>query len=323
MILTPPSHPAPARAKAPPSPRRLILLALFLVGIAVTACNRKPDAPALSSNSGTNTAGKSNPVVYQVTGVLQALDLAEKRATIRHDAIPGYMAAMTMPFEVRHTNEFANLTPGDTLSFQLFVTDTEGWIEKVKKTGRATPEQIAAIPSVRPVREVEPLNVGDPLPNYRFTNELGKAVELHQFKGQALAITFVFTRCPFPDFCPRMSNNFSDAYKLLKAKADAPTNWHFFTISFDPAFDTPQTLRNYAARYKYDPERWSFLTGEIIEIDAITEQFGLWFSRTETINWDHNLRTVVIDKEGRVQQIISGNTWKPETLVEEIIKHAQ
>ena len=145
----------------------------------------------------------------------------------------------------------------------------------------------------------------------------GRAMSLKEFKGKALALTFIFTRCPFPEFCPRMSNNFAEAYKRLMTTPNAPTNWHLLSISFDPANDTPAVLKAYAGRYNYDSNYWSFVTGAMIDIDAITEQFGLGFSR-QGASINHNLRTVVVDANGRVRRILTGNDWKPAELVEEI-----
>jgi protein SCO1 len=178
-------------------------------------------------------------------------------------------------------------------------------------------------PTLRVVRDVEPLKEGDLLPDYTFTNELGHAVNLAQFRGQALAITFIFTRCPFPTFCPAMSRNFAETQEKLIALTNAPANWHLLTLSFDPEYDTPAVLKTYAENFHADPARWSFLTGALIDITAITEQTGVQFWRAnpgEPIN--HNLRTVVVDTQGRVQKIIANNNWTSDELVAEMVKAA-
>jgi protein SCO1/2 len=118
-----------------------------------------------------------------------------------------------------------------------------------------------------------------------------------------------------------MSKNFLEAYQKLASMPNGPTNWHLLTISFDPHYDTPAVLRSYAQAYQYNPAHWSFVTGAMIDIDAITDQFNLTILK-QGLQWDHKLRTVVVDASGRVQQIIYGNTWKPDALVEEIIKAA-
>lgn len=274
-----------------------------------------PSAPALSAQPA--------PRVFQVKGTVMELQPAEKSVRIKHEEIPGYMAAMTMPFDVRDTNELAGLEAGDTVSFRMMVTDTDGWIDQITRLNVTRSNILPTTGPFRFVRDVDPLNIGDPLPEYHFTNQLGQAVSLSQFRGQALAITFIFTRCPFPTFCPLMAGNFEKVQQQLLATPNAPTNWHLLTISFDPDWDTPPRLKAFAERYHYDPRHWSFLTGELIDITAITEQFGQQFWREgpdQSIS--HNLRTVVVDARGRVQAIIRENKWKPEELVAEILKAA-
>ncbi len=293
-----------------------VVLALALL---TNACRKDASGNAAAA---TNTLKRPELKTFLVNGVLRKIDLAERSATIQHDEIPGYMPPMTMPFTVKVTNELAEVQPGDPVVFRLNVTENDSWIDKLKKA----PQPLATEPPkrepVRLVRNVEELKIGDAIPDYRFTNELGQTMNLGQFKGQALALTFIFTRCPLPNFCPLMSKNFSEVYKLLAAKSDAPTNWHLLTISFDPHHDTPAVLKAYAERYKYDPRKWNFVTGAMIDIDAITEQFSLLIS-VQNDQWEHKLRTVVIDAQGRVQKIILANQWKPEEVVDEIITAAK
>jgi protein SCO1/2 len=212
--------------------------------------------------------------------------------------------------------------------FRLNVAEFESWIDQVTKTGTAVPTADPARKNFRPVREVEVLKLGDALPNYPLTNQLGQAFNTAQFKGQALAFTFIFTRCPMPDFCPRMSLRFAEATRQLQALPNAPTNYHLLSISFDPDYDQPIVLRNYAtvvqAQHKVDLTHWTFATGALIEIDDLTERFGLAFARdAEKPVFNHNLRTVVIDAAGKVQKIFIGNDWKADALVEELVKAAQ
>ena len=291
-------------------------LAITLLSCALIACREEP-AKVLP----TAGKGQTNQQIFFVKGVVKKLDSNGKTVTIQHEEVPNYMPAMTMPFEVKDSKELQGLQPGDAVSFRMSVTPDQAWIDQVQKTGVAQLNEPPSRPSIRLIRDVEPLNVGDVMPDYRFTNELGQAVGLSDFKGQALALTFIFTRCPMPDFCPLVSKNFAAAYLQLSTMPNAPTNWHLLSISFDPHFDTPAVLKAYAESYHYDTKRWSFVTGAMIDIDAITEQFNLpIFKQGE--NWDHKLRTAIIDAQGRVQKIFIYNQWKPEELVDEIIKAA-
>ena len=283
--------------------------AIFLIG-----CNKSPEPqPQAVSVQHTNLQ------TFQVKGVVIEVKPREKSVTIKHEDIPNYMPGMTMPFDVKDTNELTGIEAGDPVTFRLLVTDTEGWVDQIRKTGPKTNVLPANAPIVR-ARDVEPLNEGDVLPEYHFTNQFGKIFSTQDFKGQALAIEFLFTRCPLPNFCPLLANNFAEAQKQLLAMPNAPTNWHLLTISFDPDFDTPAVLKNYADAHGYDPAHWTFATGDKTEIYAIAEQFGVFITRDENGGFSHNLRAAVIDANGHVRKILIGNEWKPEELTQEILK---
>ncbi len=290
------------------------LLAMALIWVGVSCGNR-------SDNFSTEKSGSTNQQFFQVKGVIEEIKPDGKSAVIKHEEITNYMAAMTMEFETKNTNELQGLKAGDAISFRMIVTDNDGWIDQVKKLD-APPTELPSRASFRRVRDVDPLKVGDALPEYHFTNQLGQAVSLSDFKGQALAIDFIFTTCPFPTMCPLLSRNFSETQKKLKAMPNAPTNWHLVTISFDPEKDTAAVLKNYGTRFHSDPERWSFLTGDLMEITAIAEQFGQTFWR-ESGSISHNVRTAVIDADGKVQKIIPENKWTSDELVAEILKAAK
>jgi len=264
----------------------------------------------------------TNLQTFQARGIVREIAASEKTVGIQHDAIPGYMPAMTMPFEVKDVRELAGIAPGDSVAFQIEVTPQDGWIEHLRKIDPTIDTNIPTTGPFRLVRDVEPLKVGDLLPDYEFTNELGHAVRLSSFRGQALAITFIFTRCPYPTFCPRMSDLFHDTLATLAKNPSGPTNYHFLTVSFDPDFDTPETLKNYALFHQYDPARWSFLTGQLIEITALADSFGMKFWH-EGAGINHNLRTAVVDARGRVQKVLIGNKWTAEMLAAETVTAAR
>lgn len=283
-------------------------------------CRKSSDAP-LPIYTYANLSTNETEQVFQVKGVVLEARPHEKSVTIKHEEVPGYMPSMTMPFDVRDTNELAGLEPGDPVSFRLIVRNTDGWIDRIRKIGPKT-NTPPTTGLFRLVRDVDPLNEGDTLPEYPFTNQFGQAFSTAQFKGQALAIEFLFTRCPFPTFCPLMANHFEAAQRTLLAMTNGTIRWHLLTISFDPEFDTPAVLRAYAEGHHYDPACWTFATGGLIDITAIGEQFGLTFWHDETGNISHNLRAAVIDASGRVQKIFAGNGWTPDELVAEMIKAA-
>ena len=292
--------------------------------------NDTPPAPKLELNLPAASPEKVAPApaapttgsfiqAYATRGVIKELKPDGKTLVVTHEEIPGFMPAMTMPFEVRDAKELAGLQAGDTITFQLIVSGNDGWIEQLVKQDVAPEPTLPG--SLRIVRDVEPLKEGDALPDYTFADENGAALKLSEFKGRAFALTFIFTRCPFPTFCPLMNRNFTETQDKLK-KSTA-TNWHLLTLSFDPQYDTPAVLKTYAAAQHADPAHWNFLTGDLTDITAITEQFGVQFWRenpAEPIS--HNLRTVVVDTQGRIQKILPNNNWTSNELVAEMLKAA-
>lgn len=294
------------------------LLLFLIIPALFTACNRStPSADGKKTNE-SSTMGTALPPgakTFQVKGVVKEVLPAKGQVRIEHEKIPDYMDAMTMLFDVKATNELTGLQAGDNISFRMIVTDDDGWIDRINRLGTTTPIVANAPDNFRRAREVEPLKAGDPMPNYSFTNEFGQAVSLNDFKGKTVAFTFIFTRCPFPTFCPRMSQNFEAVQKLMKETPNGVTNWHLLSVTIDPQFDTPAVLKKDAMKYNYDSNRWSYVTGELIDITALAEQFGLMFWRpdpNQPAGINHNLRTVVLTAGGKVHKIFPENTWKPE-----------
>jgi protein SCO1/2 len=295
----------------------------FLIVVGCRESGQKSGPANPGSAAGTKSPSSStNRQVYQVKGVVREVMADRKKAKVAHEEIPGYMEAMTMVFDVKNAAELAGLQAGDSIAFRLVVTDDDGWMEDVKKQdGPRTP--LPADPTFRRARIVEALAVGDAVPEYTFTNMLGTVTRLSDLKGRAVALTFIFTRCPFPTFCPRLNSTFQQAHDALKARSGGPTNWTFLSITMDPAYDTPARLSAYAERYHPDPAHWLFATGDLIDITAIGEQFGLQFWRPAPNDpISHNVRTVVIDTAGRVHWMTNENEFKAEDLAEQVVRAA-
>ncbi|MGA1238670.1 MAG: SCO family protein [Limisphaerales bacterium] len=252
---------------------------------------------------------------YRVTGTVHRVDLDQRSLVIAHEAIPGYMMAMTMPFEVRDTNEMVGVEVGDRLVFRMKVTQTDGWIEGLEKVGHdpTVAPELRKGPRVVPL--VDPLYVGDVVPDCTLTNQFGEPFQLHSLRGQVVGLTFFFTRCPYPTFCPRTTAQFGEVAEALAQDATGMTNWHLLQISFDPDYDSPKALEAYAEQHGYDPVRWTFATADMPVLDEITEQFGCEFGRDGEF-YSHNIRTVVLNPQGEVSLMVTGNTWQVETLVQ-------
>ncbi len=211
------------------------------------------------------------------------------------------------------------------VSMLVFVScqPTTTFQEKTQPAGVASGLPTNTVPAVGlpPTRGEHAPGGRHPLMDYAFTNQFGEPVTLSSFAGQALAITFFFTRCPNPDYCPRLSKNFEEASNRLASMVTAPTNWHFLSVTIDPEFDTPAALRIYAKRYQHDPRYWSFLTGPIDKITELAGQSGVTFEPGKGL-LNHNFRTLIIDARGNLQMSfpIGGNI--SDGIVEEMLKAA-
>ena len=295
----------------------------LLVFILVIGCNESPDG---ITSSPSNSAKNINQT-FDVKGIVRKISEHENAVHIEHEEIPNYMGAMTMPFIVRDKNVFEIISKGDEIKFKLNVTDKESWIEKIDVTLRPKREQssIKNEPTYPlTLEEIEPLLVGDELPNYTLINQENEKIQLSSFRGRVLVFTFMYSRCPIPDFCPRMSQHFSDVYDALK-NININKDWHLLSISFDPGFDTPKILKNYSKVFSADLKKWSFATGNTSVIDEMISRFGIIVRRQKATitDWDHNLRTVIVDQNGIIQTIYIGNFWTPETLVQDLKKTAK
>lgn len=256
---------------------------------------------------------------FLVNGVIKELKADGTNVIIAHDAVAGYMDAMTMPFKARDPKDFVGLRRGDKVTFRLRVTETESWIDQISSTGEIVPA--VTVPTASQAAKAPTPKPPNPLLSCQFTNELGRPVSLSDFRGQALAITFFFTRCPIPDFCPRLSRNFQEASRKLLAMTNGPANWHLLSVSFDPNNDSPAVLKAYAERYQYDPQHWTFLTGPADKVAALAAESGALFER-DGASFNHNFRTLIIDAAGHLQMVFPTSGDLSDTIVSEILKAA-
>jgi protein SCO1 len=288
----------------------LLVFGLAMAPSAELSARAAEPAPAISQ-------------VYTVRGIVREIAPDRTKATIRHETIPNYMPAMTMPFNVRNTNELNGVSPGDTITFRLTATEDTHWIDNVRKIGAATNNLADASPHLDASKIAE-LKPGDVLPDYELLAENGKTIRFSDFRGKALAFTFFFTRCPLPDFCPRMSGNFTKARELIRAAPNAPTNWLFLSVSFDPEFDRPAVLSNYANLYRHnDTNGWLFAAAPAGSLAALAPRLDLMIHHESDGSISHNLRTVVLDPQGRIHRQLDGNQWTPQELVQALVEAAR
>ncbi len=254
---------------------------------------------------------------YDLKGKVISVDRNLKTATIAHEAIPGFMEAMTMSFVIRDEWAMSVLAPGQTVEGTLVVDGIDSWLEGI--VIREAPSATAAGEAASGV--IEP-GSGAEVPDFRLINQDATAISLHQYRGRALLLTFIYTRCPLPDYCPRMSSNFARIHEAVLRDEALNARVHLLTVSFDPANDTPAVLSKYGRERAGDRGRrtfelWEFATGTPDEVKAITGYFGLTYN-PEKDQIVHSLRTALIGPDGKLVRLWRGNEWTPDDILAEL-----
>jgi len=250
-----------------------------------------------------------------------SVDRAGGTVTVRHEAIPGYMEAMTMPFAVSEPGIFEEVRPGDTLEAKLLVGERGSRLEGVVVSRPPRTPSVETIPA--PGNYGKP---GDEAPATALVDQEGKAFSLADFRGKAVAVTFIFTRCPLPDFCPRMNLNFSEVERRLAADPKLYGKTQLLSVSFDPEHDTPAVLKAFREPFLRGapgvvPGHWRFATGTLERIREFAGFFGLTYLRTGN-QFVHSLATAVISTDGKLLSLRRGNDWEPKDLVEDLSRAA-
>ena len=267
---------------------------------------------------GRSTDSEKGAEHYDTRGVVRGFSPDRSAIEIQHENIPGFMPSMTMPFVARDRKEIADLKTGDAISFRITVTQKDFWIDNVKKIRReevnvAEPKQTLSLSTEDDAR----LKEGDEMPAFSLTNQSGERISLDTFRGQPFVLTFVFTRCSVPNFCPRMSNNFEELQTAIKAGSGALATTRLLSITLDPDYDTPKILSDYAAFHHSDSKIWSFATGDKKEIDSLTRAFSV-YRQTEGGTISHGLATALMNRDGTIEKIWRGNAWTPAEVTQAI-----
>ena len=255
------------------------------------------------------------PLKGQVLSVGKTTSNGWRELSIKHEDIPGFMPAMSMAYYVRQPSLLDNIAPGDLVTARLILDGGEVYVDRVTKTGHA------ALPEdARPVKVMDVMSAGDLVPDDVLQDQEGHARKLSDWRGRAVAVTFVYTRCPVPDFCPLMDRHFADLQKAIDADPALRDRAHLASVSFDPAHDTAAVIAAHAKARGANARTWSYLTGTPEALDHFTSRFGvstiLEKDPGETIT--HNLRTAVIDAHGKLVKIYSGNEWTVDALLADL-----
>ncbi len=267
---------------------------------AASACSRPPEARE-----------------FEVRGQILSVDAVRREVLVDHEDIPGFMPAMVMTYKVSDAALLEGKLPGDLITATLVVEEVDGYLSSMTTTGHAPIRNPGAGPAIT---DTDLLKTGDAVPDTALIDDTGAARPLSSLRGHRVALTFIYTRCPIPDFCPLMDRHFARIQQEIRSSADL-ADVHLVSITLDPDFDTAPVLRAHAQAIGAAPATWTFLTGDRDDVLALAKRFGIITEPGESVAVVvHNLRTAVIDAEGRVAAVHSGNMWTPAELVADIRK---
>jgi protein SCO1/2 len=266
--------------------------------LAVAGCNPAPE-----------------PRTFRLQGQVLGVTSDGQHATIKHEEITGLMAGMTMTFKAKDPQLLSGIKAGDLIDGSLVVEETGAFLSAVRKVGEA-PLEKAPPPASSGFELLKP---GEPVPDAALVDQDGKPRPFIAFKGAPVAVTFIYTKCPIPDFCPLMDRHFATVQKAVVSDP-ALRDVQLASVSFDPVTDTPAVLKAHAAALGADPARWTFLTGDRDTIDQFAARFGVSLDRSlvDPLDITHNLRTAIVDAEGKLVKVYTGNQWKPEEVVADL-----
>lgn len=259
---------------------------------------------------------RSNERRYDLKGKVVLVEKEKQLVTISHADVKGYMPAMTMPFTVPSEADLEILAPDDQVTATLVVDGSHSWLEQLIIVKQST--NPSTLPAVVTAKE------GDEIPNYTLRNQNDREIRIQNYRGKVLLLTFIYTRCPIPDYCTLMSNNFAQIDRALGQDPELYSKTHLLSVSIDPAYDTPEVMRSYGGAHteRYQNEtfaHWEFAVAKDDETKKMAEFFGLRYypQKDEII---HGLRTVIVTPEGKVAKIYKDNKWTPEEVMSEIKK---
>lgn len=273
---------------------------IVVATVTVCACSRAPE-----------------PRRYEVRGQIISVDADRREVLVDHEDIKGFMPAMTMPYKVDDPDLLEGKKPGDLFTATLVVEEVNAYLSTLTTTGHAPIKNAAARPAIT---DADLLREGDVVPGDPLVDQSGAARSLASLRGHRVALTFIYTRCPLPDFCPLMNKQFAAIQEEIRTSPDLG-DVRLVSVTLDPDFDTPAVLAKYATGIGADPRLWYFATGRRDEVLAFARRFGVLTEPGESEGVVvHNLRTAVVDAEGRLVSVHSGNMWTPAELVADLQK---
>lgn len=283
----------------------LLFLLLLCVLLDVSGCNRKQSEVA-----------DSHAKRYSLKGVVVSIDRNAGTANINNEPIKGFMDQMVMPYTIKPASALENLQAGDSIAADVVVEPDKYWLENVQIVGHAQ-----SAPA-KPASSRHIPQPGDQVPDFKLVNQSGKKISLQNYRGQTLLLTLIYTRCPFPDFCPRVSHEFAAIDRATRADEARYGKTHLLSVSFDPAHDTPAVLRSYgfSCAGSKDPslfKHWEFAAIPQNQLPQFADYFALTYKEEDGLI-THSLSTAVISPDGKIFKWYHGADWQASDLLEDV-----
>ena len=291
--------------------RKLIVLTV-IVTAALGGCHREP-------NPASGATADSSYKVHKLRGKVVGTNPATEEVTLNHEAIPGFMEAMTMPYKLKDANILSELHPGDVITADVLVSQGD--------EASVLLDQIVVVAQGRP--DYKPATIyhvptkGDAVPDFKLRNQDGRAIHLDQFRGKQLLITFIYTRCPLPNFCPLVTRNFAAINRQLSADPKMKGKTHLLCVSFDPEHDTPERLKAYGEEFAGSDAKsvfsnWDFAVPDQRVLTEMAKFFDVGVTNEPDQTITHTLSTTLVGRDGKVLKFYPGNEWTPEQVVGDV-----
>jgi protein SCO1/2 len=291
------------------SAARISTAVLLAAVLCLAGCrSRQPAAPSAGPETGART--------YNVRGVVVSANATTGEVILNSEAIPGYMPAMTMPYTLKQPSVATELHLGDTITAVMEPTAQADLLDQIDIVDQARPDYVPKV-------TYNTLEPGETIPDFRFLNQSGRMIRLRGFRGKVVLMTFIYTRCPLPNYCVRMSRNFAKIDKALQKDPKLYARTHLLSISFDPEYDTPKVLRSYGGAYtgRYTEEtftHWDFAAPPEDELKKVLLFFDIGITPVGSQTITHSLSTVVIAPDGKLYKWYPGNEWTSEQVLADV-----
>ncbi len=284
--------------------------------LATWGCSKGPDVDPAPVPKGAEARSEKT---YALKGKVRKVDAASGEVTIAHEAVPGFMPAMVMPFSIKDKATLEDVRPGDEVEGALRVVSEGGQVRDYELADLTVtrPSLAEPPPPLEPEASPRTLAPGDPVPDFAVTTQDGATLRLSDLKGDVVALTFIYTRCPLPDFCPAVDAKFADLARRISASPGRADRVRLLSISFDPEHDTPAVLRAHAKLRGAKPPLWTYVVASHEELARVAGPLGLKYSPMNG-QIEHNLCSVVIKPDGTLARLDPGRDWAPAELARTI-----